>query len=488
MHPHREAIENLDEAVVLAPRGRQVDGSEEAVGLGLEGPPERLAGSRDEDLAQLGGHALGAVAAVGERHQVQDTGRLVYPVRVPRPAVRPRLLLGLVLGPLLIGLAAPGAAGFAFDATRVQLGLRTVGSGFDLPLLVANAGDNSGRLFVVEQSGRVRILTAGPSGTPFLDVHSLIVQSSEQGLLGLAFHPGFATNGRLYVDYTRAGDGATIIDEYRVTTDPDVVSLATRRQIIAIPQPVTTNHKGGNISFGPDGFLYIGMGDGGGAGDPSGYAQDVNTLLGKMLRIDVNHTSAGKQYSIPSNNPYVGKVGLDEIFARGLRNPWRWSFDRQTHDLWIADVGQGQWEEIDRSTAVSGGGRGANFGWRILEGRHCFNPPSGCSNAGTVIPLIEYGHSVSGEANCAVTGGFVYRGARYPILRGGYVYADFCSGRIWVVDAAAPSPATGREVLNMSLMITSFGESQAGELYLTDIGGGIHQVIELTRYPGTGSF
>ena len=270
-----------------------------------------------------------------------------------------------------------------------------------------------------------------------------------------------------------------------MTTDPNVVSLSTRRVILVIPQPSTTNHKGGNLAFGPDGLLYIGTGDGGGAGDPSGNGQNINTLLGKMLRIDVNGVSTGRQYRIPPGNPYVGRAGLDEIFARGLRNPWRWSFDRMTGNLWIADVGQASWEEVDRASAASGNGPGANYGWNILEGRHCYQPASGCKSGGTVLPLLEYGHTAG---NCSITGGFVYRGGRYPILRGGYLYADFCSGRIWIVDAAAAAPATGREVLDTTLNITSFGEGQNGEIYLTDLGGGIHQVTELTRYPASGAF
>jgi len=229
------------------------------------------------------------------------------------------------------------------------------------------------------------------------------------------------------------------------------------------------------------------MGDGGSGGDPEERAQNVNSLLGKMLRIDVNGTANGKQYRIPSSNPYVGQTGLDEIFAIGLRNPWRWSFDRLTGDLWIGDVGQGKWEEVDRSTAASGGGRGVNYGWDVMEGRHCFEPLTGCSTSGKTLPLVEYGHSVSGTDNCSVTGGYVYRGNRYTLLRGGYFYGDFCSGRIWVVSATASAPATGRELPILVTDLSSFGESEGGELYLVDHGGAISQLVELSRYPGTGS-
>ena len=226
------------------------------------------------------------------------------------------------------------------------------------------------------------------------------------------------------------------------------------------------------------------MGDGGDANDPEERAQNVNSLLGKMLRIDVNGTSTGKQYRVPTSNPYVGKPGLDEIWAIGLRNPWRWSFDRITGDLWIADVGQGSWEEIDRSTKASGGGRGLNYGWDVMEGFHCFEPMTNCSKAGKTLPLAEYGH-VNG--NCSITGGYVYRGNRFALLRGGYFYADYCSGRIWVVKATAGGPATGRELLDTSLNITSFGQSEGGELYVVAQNGDIRQLIELSRYPGSGS-
>jgi glucose/arabinose dehydrogenase len=374
-----------------------------------------------------------------------------------------------------------------FDPARISVALRQVGSGFDNPILITNAGEGSDRLFVVEQTGYVRTLASGPGGTPFLNVSSRVVCCGERGLLGLAFHPGFASNGKLYVDYTRASDGATVIDEYRVTTNPNNVDESgTRRQILSIAQPYA-NHNGGGIAFGPDGYLYIGMGDGGSGGDPEERAQNINSPLGKMLRIDVNGTSSGKQYRIPSSNPYVGRTGLDEIFSIGLRNPWRWSFDRLTGDLWIGDVGQDKWEEVDRSTAASGGGRGVNYGWDVMEGRHCFEPSSGCSTSGKTLPLTEYAHSVTGTDNCSVTGGYVYRGNRYTLLRGGYFYGDFCSGRIWVLSATASAPATGRELPILVPGLSSFGESEGGELYLVDHDGTIRQLVELSRYPGTGS-
>jgi glucose/arabinose dehydrogenase len=263
-----------------------------------------------------------------------------------------------------------------------------------------------------------------------------------------------------------------------VTTNPDRASTVTGRRIITIDQPYS-NHNGGNLAFGPDGYLYIGMGDGGSAGDPGNRAQSLNSLLGKILRIDVNGTSGSRQYRIPSSNPYVGRTGRDEIWARGLRNPWRWSFDRLNGNLWIGDVGQARYEEIDRSTkGTRGAGWGVNYGWRVMEGRHCYNPTSGCNTTGKALPLLEYSH----DYGCSVTGGFVYRGNAYPMLRGGYFFADYCSGRIWTVYAGARSPAQRTLLLDTNLNISSFGESQSGELYLVDhSGGGVYRVVGHTR-------
>jgi glucose/arabinose dehydrogenase len=386
---------------------------------------------------------------------------------------------------LALGFGPAPTVGLSFDPARIHVALRPVGSGFTNAVLVTSAGDRSGRRFVVQQSGYVRTLEGGPAATPFLDVHARVIFAGERGLLGLAFHPNFASNGKLYVNYTRAGDGATVIDEYRVTANKNVVSLATRRQILVIAQPYA-NHNGGGIAFGPDGYLYIGMGDGGSGGDPQDYAQNLNSLLGKMLRIDVNGTSPGKAYRIPPTNPFVGRAGADEIWAYGLRNPWRWSFDRVTGDLWIADVGQAAWEEVDRATAATGAGRGVNFGWDDMEGRHCYEPMSGCKTAGRALPMIEYGHAVSGADNCAVTGGYVYRGVHFPLLRGGYVFGDFCSGRIWIVSAAGPAQAAATLLPISASSITSFGQDENGELYVVSQGGAINQIVELTRYPGTG--
>jgi glucose/arabinose dehydrogenase len=365
----------------------------------------------------------------------------------------------------------------AFDPSKVRIGLSLVAGGFVSPVLVTSAGDGSGRLFVVEQAGRIRVISGGSVlATPFLDLRGSIASGGERGLLGLAFHPKFPATPYVYVNFTDV-NGNTAISRYTVGSNPNVALRSTGVRLMTIVQPYD-NHNGGNLAFGPDDDLYIGMGDGGGAGDPGNRAQSLNSLLGKILRINVNAKSPGKQYQNPPSNPYVGKTGLDEIWSRGLRNPWRWSFDRATGALWIGDVGQGRYEEIDRSNPLptARAGRGANYGWRVLEGRACYNPSSGCSTTGMQAPLVAYSHAVSGADNCSVTGGFVYRGVDHPILVGGYLYGDFCSGRMWLVSANAASPATPTLVRDATaspqLAISSFGESDVGELYVTDLNGG----------------
>jgi glucose/arabinose dehydrogenase len=369
----------------------------------------------------------------------------------------------------------------AFNPANVSLGISLVKSGFSSPVLVTNAGDGSGRLFVVEQTGRIRILKGGTLlATPFLDLHTAITCCGERGLLGLAFHPSYPKVPYFYVNFTDT-HGNTAIDRFTVSSNPDVANRQSGFRVLTITQPYA-NHNGGDIAFGRDGYLYIGMGDGGSAGDPGNRAQSLSSLLGKMLRIDVNHRTSTRNYVSPATNPYVGKTGLDEIWARGLRNPWRWSFDRATGNLWIGDVGQDRYEEVDRSL-VSGStpaGRGLNYGWRVLEARACYNPSSGCSTSGKTMPLIAYAHTSTGTDNCAVTGGYVYRGTAYPVLVGGYVYGDYCSGRIWVVSAGASSPATGTlvrsDTASPHLAISSFGESESGELYVCDLNGAVYRI------------
>jgi glucose/arabinose dehydrogenase len=389
--------------------------------------------------------------------------------------------------------AAPASAAASvttagFDPTKVALGLSLVKSGFVDPVLVTNAGDGSGRLFVVEQAGRIRVIDGGTVlATPFLDLRGSITSGGERGLLGLAFHPNFATHPYVYVNFTDR-NGNTAINRYRVSADPNVLDRASGGRVLTIGQPYA-NHNGGNIAFGPDGYLYIGMGDGGSAGDPGGRAQNINSLLGKMLRIDVDHSSGTKHYRSPASNPYVGRTGLDEIWSRGLRNPWRWSIDVTTGQLWIADVGQGRYEEVDRAlrSGTTPAGRGLNYGWNVLEGRACYKPATGCSTVGKKMPLIVYGHSVAGADNCSVTGGFVYRGSAYPVLVGGYVYGDFCSGRIWVISAMTTggvAPTLVRsDAATPQLAISSFGLDDTGELYVCDRAGGAIYQITATAKP-----
>jgi glucose/arabinose dehydrogenase len=400
---------------------------------------------------------------------------------------RSRFQLAVVVTALaLIGWAGPAAgsatrpagdaaaAPAAFNPLAVNLTLTSVASGLSSPVLVTHAGDGSGRLFVVEQTGKIKILKGGTVlPTPFLSLSASILAGGEQGLLGLAFHPQFESNGKFYV-YITLRNGNNAVNEYRVDAPytADTARWQTGRRIMTISHPTYSNHNGGNLAFGPDGYLYIGTGDGGSSGDPFNRSQNLNSFLGKILRINPNLPNAAgtRNYRIPQTNPYVGRTGLDEIWARGVRNPWRYSFDRANGDLWIGDVGQNRWEEIDRSRAVSGlnAGRGLNYGWRVMEGRACFNPSTACNKTGKVVPIAVYGHSLG----CSVTGGYVSRGPD-ALLAGGYIYGDFCSGRIWGFDAAAASP-TPALLKDTTLNISSFGEDEAGNLYVVDLGGSVY--------------
>ncbi len=337
--------------------------------------------------------------------------------------------------------------------------------GLASPLYVGSAGDGSGRLFVIEQEGRIRVIRDGRlAAEPFLDLSARISSGGERGLLGLAFAPTFATDGRFYVDYTDS-DGNTVVAELRAP-DPaaDRADPASERVLLRIDQPYA-NHNGGGLAFGPDGMLWIATGDGGSAGDPHGNGQRLDTLLAKLLRIDP--TAAGDApYRIPPDNPFVGRSkARGEIWAYGLRNPWRFSFDRATHDLWIGDVGQNALEEVDHWPA--GSPAGPNFGWNTMEAGACFKPAAGCDRAGLVLPVVSYRH----DAGCSITGGYVYRGTTVPGLVGTYLYSDYCSGTIWGLDSGAARPEA-RVLLQSRLAVSSFGEDDGGELYLTDIEGG----------------
>ncbi|HLE84091.1 MAG TPA: PQQ-dependent sugar dehydrogenase, partial [Thermoanaerobaculia bacterium] len=318
----------------------------------------------------------------------------------------------------LLWAAAPGLLGAQPPA--VELALELAASGLDLPLGAVHAGDGSGRLFVVEQTGAIRILRSGAVlPAPFLDLSGQISCCGERGLLGLAFHPHFPSDPRLFVHFTEpAGD--TRLVEYRVSAaDPDRADPASARLLLAVAQPFA-NHNGGALAFGPDGLLYLGLGDGGSAGDPFDHAQNPASLLGKILRLDVDRADPGLAYAIPPGNAlFPGVPGArGEILALGLRNPWRFGFDRETGDLFIGDVGQNRVEEIDLLPA---GSAGANLGWRLKEGTGCFQPPAGCELPGLVDPILEYSHA----EGCSVTGGYRYRGAAVAALAGVYLYGDF---------------------------------------------------------------
>ena len=352
--------------------------------------------------------------------------------------------------------------------------IEAVASGVAAPTGITNAGDGSGRLFVYEQAGRIRIVDADGTlrDADFVDLSDRLLAGGERGLLGLAFHPDFATNGRLFVHYSRAGDGATIISELTAAPDHETANAASERILLTREQPFA-NHNGGQIAFGPDGYLYIGLGDGGSQGDPSGNGQSLRTLLAKILRIDVDAApAANRQYAIPDDNPYASGgvapgAGLPEIWAYGLRNPWRFSFDRITGDLYIGDVGGGAREEVDRQPAYSPGGE--NYGWDIFEGTRC---SSGCDSINAVAPVAEYEH----DDGCSVTGGYVYRGTRQPAMGGTYLFGDYCSGTIWTLPAS--DSVIPRRLGDTDLRISSFGEGEDGEIYLVDLAGaGVFRVL-----------
>ena len=358
----------------------------------------------------------------------------------------------------------------------VGISLTDLGKGYSSPIgLASTAGDS--RLFVIEQTGQIVTGNDGKPGTVFLDIAPRISCCGERGLLGLAFHPDYAANGRFFVRYTTpAGD--VRVSEFHVSSDPKKADPASEKVIMTIPHPNFGNHNGGRIEFGPDGYLYVGTGDGGSGGDPNGHGQALNTLLGKMLRIDVDHPSGNLAYSIPSTNPFVGQAGaLGEIWAYGLRNPYTFSFDAETHDLWMADVGQDAWEEVDRAAAVAdAGGRGVNYGWNTIEGSHCYKPATGCSTSGMTMPLAEYAHGSNDSIGCAIIGGYVYRGSAHPELRGRYFFGDYCSGRIWDVDATGAAGQSIQQLLLSGLQITGWGQGAAGELYLTAGNGGLYRL------------
>ncbi len=363
--------------------------------------------------------------------------------------------------------AASAGAGGSFDPTGVTVDVAVAVSGFDSPVDVTNAGDGSGRLFVVEQAGRIRLVKDGALVVrPFLDITGRIASGGERGLLGLAFHPDYPTDPRFFVDYTDR-DGNTVVSQFTVSgADPDSGDPDSEVVLMHIAQPFA-NHNGGAVVFGPDGMLYIATGDGGSAGDPQGNGQRLDTYLGKILRVDVDVApGSSTAYQVPADNPFATTAGAKpEIWFYGLRNPWRIRFDRETDDLWIGDVGQNAWEEIDVARAAQ---KGLDYGWNIMEATHCFNPSSGCDPTGLTVPVAEYDHSLG----CAVIGGVVVRDPRQGRLDGGYLFGDACSDNLWLMDPAGDELRAATLVVKMGRTLSSIGEGEDRSVYATSLDKG----------------
>ena len=407
------------------------------------------------------------------------------------------LFLGL-LASLILPARPLSASGRAQQAVWPQVTLVPVATDLNSPVYVTHAGDGSGRLFIVQQSGQVLVTgMVGAQPTTFLDISDLVLFSGEQGLLSAAFPPGYAQKGYFYVYYTQK-NGDNVVSRFHVsgngTADP-----RSEEKILPLQHPIEVNHNGGQLQFGPDGYLYIGTGDGGGQGDPNGNALNPLSLLGKLLRIDPEFTpgppitgthllylpqvastaqvtsggpAAEPLYRIPTDNPYYNVRGYQqEIWALGLRNPWRFSFDRQTGDLYIGDVGQGSQEEIDFQPASSPGGE--NYGWNIMEGTECYGGGTSCDKTGLTLPVYTY--PTHGGDDCAVTGGYVYRGAAYPAMQGIYFFADYCGGELRGLQNEGGTWQY-HQFTDTAYQISSFGEDEAGGLYLTDIGGTVYRL------------
>jgi glucose/arabinose dehydrogenase len=355
--------------------------------------------------------------------------------------------------------------------------VETVVTGLSTPVLaISPPGDD--RLFVVEKTGYIRIVANDTlRSTPFLDIHTLVSGGGEQGLLGMAFHPDYAATGLFYVSYTDTAGDSRIV-EYQVSGDPDVADAGSARLVLRVDQPYT-NHNGGMILFDGNGYLMLGLGDGGSAGDPQNRAEDPNVLLGSLLRIDVNGGDdfpgdSNRNYAIPPDNPFpTGSGGAPEVWAYGLRNPWRFSIDDATDQIYIGDVGQAKWEEVDVAPITSGG---INYGWNTLEGTHCYDPATGCSSAGTRLPVIEYSHS----DGCSVTGGFVYRGSDFGNLDGHYFYSDYCAGHLRSFKYELGVVTAERDwtsVLGTVGNVTGFGVDDSGRLYILNAGGNVLRLV-----------
>jgi glucose/arabinose dehydrogenase len=385
------------------------------------------------------------------------------PLATPTPFVKPSI------GPNLT--AAPATSDPQLD--HIVITLQPFATVPGAPLAMAAPDDGTGRLFVVDQTGSIWIVDASGStrSEPLVNLDALVRSGGEQGLLGLALHPRFPMDPRAFVNYTNR-DGDTIVAS--LSLDPanhDRLDPASHKQLLFVDQPFA-NHNGGAVLFGPEGKLYLSLGDGGSGGDPRGNGQNTDALLGKILRIDVDGAAAGP-YIVPPDNPFANGGGAPEIWHWGMRNPWRMSFDRATGDLWIGDVGQDAWEEVDVSRTGVGG---LNFGWNAMEGSHCYNGRT-CDSTGLTFPVAEYGH----DLGCTVIGGYVYRGTRYPFLVGTYLLADYCTGTIFAIDAATNGVVKPVVVGAGGSEISAFGEDVDGELYVTHLGGDVSRVVAKER-------
>lgn len=348
---------------------------------------------------------------------------------------------------------------------------------FSRPVDYQAPPDDSNLVFVVEQEGRIKVFENDKkvnSTNIFLDITDRVLYGGEQGLLGLAFHPDYKNNGYFYVDYTTSDPRRTVIARYQVDPNNPERALKNSEQVLLEVEQPYSNHNGGKVVFGPDGYLYVGFGDGGSGGDPRGNGQNRNTLLGSIIRIDVDHPDNGKNYGIPADNPFVGadcgpQGCREEIFAYGLRNPWRFSFDSKTGTIWVGDVGQNAWEEVD--TLQTAG----NYGWNVMEGNHCYSPGSGCNTAGLITPVWEYSHSVGNS----ITGGIVYRGSRVPGLQGKYLVADYGSDKVWALTVEGPSSVQEERLPNVR-SVTAFGTDRNQEVYLCSFDGHIYTIQSST--------
>jgi glucose/arabinose dehydrogenase len=383
--------------------------------------------------------------------------------------MRKILLLTFTVVLLVVGSVSAQDATIPQVPDGKQYQLQEIASGFKRPLFLTNANDGTNRLFVVDQSGQIWVLVDGVvQKQPFLDVSGLITtRGNEQGLLGLAFHPRYKTNGLFFINYSNV-NGDTVVARYTVSSsDPNLADPNSAAFVIQIDQPFP-NHNGGNLAFGPDGYLYIGMGDGGSQGDPNGNGQNPKALLGKLLRLDIDNA---QPYAAPKDNAFATNPDFaPEVWALGFRNPWRFSFDRKTGDLYIGDVGQNQWEEIDFQPA--GASAGLNYGWNIMEGTHRYSGEP--VKEGLTAPITEYSHSVGG---CSITGGYVYRGDVLKALDGVYFFADYCSGIIWSTFRDANGAWQTNLFKDTDYSIPSFGQDEAGELYVINQGGSVLKLV-----------